>query len=376
MTGVPPDDRRIRVGEILRDPRTKSPTPSVIDGRRNVYAVTGSGATSKVIPFNSGINQLAAVAAVDGRRVPALVIASSPHKVGTLQTPWQDVFAPDRGYVRYFGDNKSPLTDPARRRGNRLLLDQLALHCSPHEEERRRAVPLVLFRRTRVGGADKGYPQFQGLAIVRRAELVVQVDRNGDSFSNYIFEFLVLSLAPEQDAFDWAWIDARRAASATTQAAAKLAPQSWRTWLKNGDAALTRVRRDVQRPLLRRPEDQLPTPGTPDATLLQKVYERYVGRGAAFEPVAGSRAGASRQRASTATTVSRAHPATAASTTSARSSSGQGSARSGSSCSARRSASSRRSRRTPYTSPAPSHGSAAAGSARTSRRATDRKSVV
>jgi len=40
------------------------------------------------------------------------------------------------------------------------------------------------------------------LASFRRAELVVQLDKTGASFSNYAFEFVVLSLAPEREVFD------------------------------------------------------------------------------------------------------------------------------------------------------------------------------
>jgi hypothetical protein len=281
-----PPDIRIRIGAILRDPRSKSAQPAIIDGYPNIYAVTASPTTPKVIPFNSGINQLAAVNAVDGRRVPALVIASSPHKVGQFETPWQDVFAPDRGYVRYFGDNKAPLVDPATTRGNRLLLEQLVVHRSPHEEQRRTAVPLLLFRRTRVDGRDKGYPQFQGVAIIRRAELVVQVDRKGESFANYMFEFLVLTLASEQDALDWSWINTRRHPTLTTEQTEKRAPRAWRNWLKMGEPSVPRVRRDVQRALLRPAAEQLPAPGGKDAAILQALYLRYRGKGAAFEPVA------------------------------------------------------------------------------------------
>jgi Restriction endonuclease AspBHI N-terminal/Restriction endonuclease len=276
----------IRMGAILRDPRSKSPQPTVLDGYPNIYAVTASPGSTTVIPFNSGINQIAAVRAVDGARVPAIVIASSPHKVGKAETPWQDTFAPDRGYVRYFGDNKTPYADPAAVRGNRLLLEQLFLHRSPNEDERRLAAPLILFRRTRVDGKDKGYPQFNGLGIVRRAELVVQVDRDGKSFANYMFEFLVLTLAPEHDTFDWSWINARRDPKLKRQETEHLAPRSWRTWLKAGDASLVRIRRDVQRALIRRTAEQLPEPGGAAAAILHALCLRYEGKGARFEPIA------------------------------------------------------------------------------------------
>ena len=87
------------MGAILRDPRPKSIAPAVDGEHANIYAATAYPG-GKLLPFDSGINWIAPVKAVDGERIPAIVIASSPHKVGRIETPWQDTFEPDRGYVR------------------------------------------------------------------------------------------------------------------------------------------------------------------------------------------------------------------------------------------------------------------------------------
>jgi len=69
-----------------------------------------------------GINTVGRVVAHDGPRIPAIVLSSSPHKIGSEQTPWQDFFNPDEGYVRYFGDAKEAGTDPATTPSNAALL--------------------------------------------------------------------------------------------------------------------------------------------------------------------------------------------------------------------------------------------------------------
>lgn len=50
-------------------------------------------------------------------RTPAILTSSSPHKIGSKQTPWQDFFDTDNGHIRYFGDAKIPTADPSRSPG-------------------------------------------------------------------------------------------------------------------------------------------------------------------------------------------------------------------------------------------------------------------
>lgn len=273
------------MGAILRDPRPKSMHPAVHGDHANIYAATAYPG-GKLLPLESGINRMAPVKATDGNRVPAILIASSPHKVGRIETPWQDTFEPDRGYVRYFGDNKTPGVDPATARGNRILLDQFELHAAGDEELRRAAVPLVFFRRIAVDGKQKGFPQFNGFGIVRRAELVVQLDSSGAPFSNYVFEFIVFTVAPEHEVFDWKWINERRNPDATTTQAMKVAPVAWQRWVKHGASVLPKARRDVQRLRVRRKADQLPPEGGRRARLLRDLHKHYEGSGALFEPIA------------------------------------------------------------------------------------------
>jgi hypothetical protein len=45
------------------------------------------------------------ISTVDGERWPAILISSGPHKIGAPETPWQDLFDPDNGHIRYYGYN-------------------------------------------------------------------------------------------------------------------------------------------------------------------------------------------------------------------------------------------------------------------------------
>ena len=71
--------------------RPKKATPAVIEGLVNLYAATAT-AGAKLIPFDAGINPLAPVSAPDGPRRAAILISSSPHKSGSVVTPWHDIF--------------------------------------------------------------------------------------------------------------------------------------------------------------------------------------------------------------------------------------------------------------------------------------------
>jgi hypothetical protein len=94
----------MRIGQVFRTARPYSASPAEVDGLPNFFhwTVAPDGTLAVV---DSGINRLRAVTPVSGARVPAILIRSSPHKAGTATTPWQDVFDPDHGHVRYFGDN-------------------------------------------------------------------------------------------------------------------------------------------------------------------------------------------------------------------------------------------------------------------------------
>ena len=119
----------LRFGQLLRVPRPKQPAQALVDDLPNFYFVTVAP-DGTLSPLESGINGIAPVGR--GHRRPAVLIRSSPHKAGTEVTPWQDRFEPDRGYIRYFGDNKLGTGRRAHEApGNRLLLEVRDLHNEP-----------------------------------------------------------------------------------------------------------------------------------------------------------------------------------------------------------------------------------------------------
>src|SRR5215207_8547907 len=92
------------------------------------------------------IDSVKKIKAVDGERRPAILIASKPHRAGSDWTPWHDELNPERGHVRYFGDNKADLgTDPLGPSGNRSIIEQFRLHNASSRAERLSAAPLLFF---------------------------------------------------------------------------------------------------------------------------------------------------------------------------------------------------------------------------------------
>jgi hypothetical protein len=256
---------KLGIGQVLRLARPKSATPQVVDGFVNFYAATAL-AGGKLVTLDSGINRIRPVRAPEGERVPAILISSSPHRVGSEETPWQDHFEVDSGHIRYYGDNRSPKTDPLSKRGNAALVDAFARHSSPDPVERGRATPVIFFRRVPRLGKQKGFAQFQGFGIVRGVDLITQIsDRSGGAFSNYAFDFLVMSMMGEAEEFDWSWINRRRDPIADEASCLELAPRAWKEWVEGGEPAQEKVRRRVSKLMVKSKEEQLPDPGSASA---------------------------------------------------------------------------------------------------------------
>jgi hypothetical protein len=277
----------MRMGETLRYGAPKDPWPSTVDGLANFWHETVAPDGTLTL-LERGISPIGLVNGIDRPRTPAILIRSSPHKAGSSVTPWQDHFDPDHGHIRYYGDNKPTSVAAAEASpGNRALLEALSLHGAATVEERSRAVPLVCFRGVPVDGAVKGYVQFCGIGVVWRAERVAQFDaKAARSFTNYVFDIVVLSLAAEDELLDWAWINRRRDPSASATDCLKLAPQAWRDWVEGGEQAIPRVRRWVARLRTVKPAAQLPPAGSREAAALGQVLAFYEGRKHRFEALA------------------------------------------------------------------------------------------
>src|SRR4051794_31482468 len=61
----------LRMGQVLRDSRPKSPMPERIGDYVNLYAATVGPHSTKVVPFEAGINSIALTPGPDGPRRPA-----------------------------------------------------------------------------------------------------------------------------------------------------------------------------------------------------------------------------------------------------------------------------------------------------------------
>ena len=240
------------------------------------------------LQLESGINTPKELVGSDGvHRRPAILISSSPHKKGTSDTPWQDFFDSDSGYIRYFGDNKHPGQDPAKSKGNKALKLAFQLAHSHEKEQRRLTPPLLFFRRVAHKGKSKGFPEFQGFGVIRSIDLVTQWDNaNERAFTNYAFDFTVLSMQSEHEVFDWRWILDRRDPKLTLAEADKRAPLSWKEWVASGANSLDRLRRSVSKLAVVPPEEQRPGDGTDALDVLLEIYRFYDGRKHRFEALA------------------------------------------------------------------------------------------
>ena len=274
----------MQMGEILRYARPRRPETEIVDGHRNFFWVT-NGRGMAAVQLESGIDAPKRVRAPEGSRLPVILTSTSPHRIGSSGTPWQDIYDVDNGHIRYFGDNKEAGREPEQALGNERLRETWRIQQSTTRDERAQACPVVCFRRVPRQGRQKGFVKFEGLALVRSCELVTQHGENG-YFANFAFDFVVLSLTGENETFDWAWINARRDSRRSLEETLQLAPYAWRCWVDRGDASIPNVRRYVAKQSLVRRDEQKPPPGSRLARLLGELYEIYKGREVAFEGVA------------------------------------------------------------------------------------------
>lgn len=268
----------MKIGEIYRAsnlPEKQHPSLLEVDGYPNFYYHTAMAGKPK-IQFQRGIYSIGKVLSPDGERIPAIIVSSSPHRYGSEITPWEDIYEPDFGRVKYYGDNKSNDTKPEEKLGNRALLNAFRIHTSPELVERKNhAVPILFFERTPVNGAVKGYLKFHGYGVIEAVELITQYDVKTQAgyFSNYVFDMCVFSLACDNEEFPWDWINARRDSSLTNDETLKYAPTAWKTWLSNGECS--KVRRHVYSTKLIKPKEQQPIPGSKDEEYLNKIYDYF-----------------------------------------------------------------------------------------------------
>lgn len=287
--------RKVGMQEVLRYAKGTSHVDVQVDAHLNFHFLTHPGSEeAKRFLLEAGINRPASVTAIDGARRPAILLRSSPWKAGHETNPWEDVYDLNHGHVRYFGDHKATKVGPVGvTPGNRALLDAWELHASPLREDRLLAPPLLLFRAVPVIDAEgrtqqKGYVEFCGLGVLERLEMVVQRDpQSNKTFPNLVVDIVVVGL-DQDDAFDWRWVDARRDPLVSAEESLTLAPQHWQRWVREGRAALSRIRRRVLSSRVRSRTDQQPAPGTREEAVLAQIYRHFDGRKHAFEHLAAT----------------------------------------------------------------------------------------
>jgi hypothetical protein len=278
----------MKINDVYRYSRPYSSNPAEIDGLGNYFHITYSH-NSKFPLLESGINPIQEIKAPDGKRRPAILISSSPHKIGGESTPWQDFFDSDNGHIRYYGDNKTPGTNPAFVSGNKTLLHAFSIHSSLETEVRSHSVPLLFFKRVPLLGKQKGFVSFQGFGIIERVTLITQYDRKkGVSFTNYAFDFLVLDLMAENEEFDWKWINRRRDSTLSLEESISYAPNSWKIWIREGNKALEKCRRRVSKLSIVKKAEQVPLKNSAEERTLRTIYKFYETRKHRFESLAAS----------------------------------------------------------------------------------------
>jgi Restriction endonuclease AspBHI N-terminal/Restriction endonuclease len=280
---------KFQIGQVFRYPQIQKPVPEIIDGLPNFFAASLLPG-GKLAAMQKGINPVTPVRSGTSRRRPVVLIASSPHLAGTRRTPWKDYLNPDKGHVRYFGDNKQPLPNGGLRPaeaapGNKILEQERVRHTAATSEFELRlgAAPFVFFER-----GEPGRVRFQGFGVIERAEVVTQWDPGSErSFSNLMYDFGVLTLKSEGELFDWEWIVARATPTVSDTECLALAPESWKYWVAGGNESLKLVRRRVVVPPVVKASAQAPIKGGREARTLQQIYDFFTPRNKhAFEAVA------------------------------------------------------------------------------------------
>jgi len=246
-----------------------------VDGLQNFFHVVDRKGLPRV-QLDKGIAPIGKIPSSFGveSRTPAILISSTIHNKGSELNPWQDQIEPDHGFATYFGDAKQR-GNPAVAPGNKLLLSEYEKHVSGDPAVRANATPLVLFQGVQVDGRLKGNKRFAGLAVIERAELVTQYNTKIGYFTNYVFKFAILSLTPEDEEFDWNWINDRRNQNLNVNATLEHAPEAWKKWVKFGNSQLPSIRRKVSTMRLDDAASQQPKAGSAEEKALRTIYDFY-----------------------------------------------------------------------------------------------------
>jgi hypothetical protein len=269
---------KLRIGTTYRTARpypsrTSLDIPELKDGLPNYFYATHLYDHALLL-LEKGINTIQSVKTQHGFRRPAILISTSPHKHGSEATPWQDQLDSDRGYVKYFGDNRSAKS-PETAQGNSALLELFRQHNSGDRNIRINAAPILIFERKNVDGRAKGNVKFHGVALVTSASLVTQYQSAIGYFVNYVFEFTILKMNDENEELDFTWINKRRAIEVSNETCYELAPSAWKDWIDHGTLNVAKNRRRVSTLKIIKKAEQVPQPKSLEEKCLQEIYRFF-----------------------------------------------------------------------------------------------------
>ena len=272
----------IDTNTIYRYSRPYSEIEQYIQGYKNYFYYTFTKGCPKPL-LDSGINPIGDK--LNGGRVPAILINTNPLKAGTVDTPWMDLIDADNGFIRYAGDNKPGSSNPNTFR-NLQLIKQFELHQSNNIEDRKISCPIIVFENLQVGNKRKGFKKFIGFGLVNRVERIIEYDRRSDKYyPNYVFDFSILDMSEENDSFNWNWISKRRNNKLLTDETLKLAPNSWRAWIKGGAQITNTLQRKIYKQLIV-PAIEQKKMNKLKESLLNQIYHYYDDNKHSFEYLA------------------------------------------------------------------------------------------
>ncbi len=156
-------------------------------------------------------------------------------------------------------------------------------------DKRHLSVPLIFYKAVSRNNKPKGFVEFNGFGIIKGVELVTQYDRKlNRTFSNFVFNFHVFSLAAENEEFNWNWINDRRDNILKIDQTLGFAPVSWKEWIRQGNNVLEKNRRRVSKLLTVTKAEQIPLSGSREEKILKEIYKYYQNKKARFEGLAAS----------------------------------------------------------------------------------------
>ena len=270
---------QIRIGDIFRV------SGSIVDDDERFPDLTSvsRGRHSRGVNHYQGMFFFGTVVGPGGiERRPAFVFQINNLRPVSESNPWLDVIEPDAGFVLYHGDNRTPGRSALDGRGNRAFSATLDQYSDPGR--RQLAPPILVFEHAAVDGRTKGYRRFAGFGVPTEVRLQTQALRDG-RFTNLTIEVALFGVEAEGDSFDWQWIDDRRDESMDAARSNKNAPESWKTWVTEGDVAIERIRRNVVRDRVFRASERRQVPAGLRG-LLDRIHQSYEAKPHGFEGLA------------------------------------------------------------------------------------------